>query len=94
MTEGVDAEKPPCEKSSRNVRDSPHFLQPVVGLLVLSVLAIFGARVGRGMGFLGSTVHAAGDAQLQEAVVDDIFHQADKDHDGVIGGEEIQYVSR
>lgn len=74
-------------------RDVPRFLRPVVLLLTLSLMAIVGARVGRGIGMYGPAVHAAGGVQLPEAVVDDIFDRADKDHDGVIADKEIQYVS-
>lgn len=52
-----------------------------------------GAGWGGGVVLFGPAVYAAGGVQLPEAVVDDIFERADKDHDGVIGDEEIQYVS-
>ena len=48
---------------------------------------------GRGLVLFGPAAYAAGGVQLQEAVVDDIFERADKDNDGVIGDEEIQFVS-
>lgn len=81
-------------RSDWGARDSPRFLRPVLVLLMLSLLTIVGTMVaGRGMGIFGPPVHAAGGAQLQEAVVDDIFDHADKDHDGFIADEEIKYVS-
>lgn len=78
---------------SKGDRKVPRFLRPVIVLLTLSLLAIVGTRVERGMGMFGPAVHAAGGAQLPEAVVDEIFDRADKDNDGVIADEEIQYVS-
>lgn len=85
-----------------DARDVPRFLRPVISMLTLSILAIVGVRIGRGgwqgLGMFGlhdvfgPAVHAAGGAQLPEAVVDDIFDRADKDHDGVIADEEIQHV--
>jgi len=87
-------------------REVPRFLRPVMVLLALSLLAIGGARIfrasrgsaggeggGRGMVLFGPAAYAAGGVQLQEAVVDDIFERADKDNDGVIGDEEIKFVS-
>ena len=86
-------------------REVPRFLRPVMVLLALSLLAIGGTRLlqacsgegvwggGGGMVLLGPAAYAAGGVQLPEAVVDDIFERADKDNDGVIGDEEIQFVS-
>lgn len=51
-----------------------------------------GGGGGGGPGLFGPAVYAAGGVQLPEAIVDDIFERADKDHDGVIGDEEIQHV--
>lgn len=48
---------------------------------------------GGGVVLFGPAAFAAGGVQLPEAVVDDIFERADKDKNGVIGDEEIQYVS-
>lgn len=88
---------------ARSGRDVPRFLRPVMLMLTMSILAMVGTMIGRegwrGTGMFGlhnvfgPAVHAAGGAKLQEAVVDDIFDRADKDHDGVIADEEIQYVS-
>lgn len=78
---------------SRADRDVPRFLRPVLVLLTLSLLAIVGNKVGRGIGMFGPAVHAAGGVQLPEAVVDDIFDRADKDRDGLIADDEIKYVS-
>ena len=84
-------------------REVPRFLRPVMVLLALSLLAIGGTRLfhasrreegwSRGVLLLGPAAYAAGGVQLPEAVVDDIFERADKDNDGVIGDEEIQFVS-
>ncbi|CBN76750.1 n/a [Ectocarpus siliculosus] len=47
---------------------------------------------GGGVVLFGPAAYAAGGVQLPESVVDDIFERADKDKNGVIGDEEIQYL--
>lgn len=74
-------------------RDAPRFLWPAFFLVMLSVFVIVGTRVGRGVGTFAPVVYAAEGHQVPEAVVDGIFDRADKDNDGVIADEEIQYVS-
>ena len=82
-----------CSARLKGDRDVPRFLRPVLLLLMLSVVAIVLTRVGRGIGDFGPAVHAAGGVQVSEDVVDEIFERADKDKNGVIADEEIQYVS-
>lgn len=74
-------------------RDAPRFLWPAFFLAMLSVFVIVGTRVGRGVGTFPPMVYAAEGHQVPEAVVDGIFDRADKDNNGVIADEEIQYVS-
>lgn len=93
FADGTSAGKPLRATAAGDTRDVPRSLQPVAALLTISVVAIIGAKLGRGMGAPGSAVHATGGAKLQEAVLDDIFLQADKDNNGVIADEEIQSVS-
>lgn len=81
------------ERSSREARDPSRFLRPTVVWLTASIVAAISLSFGSGLGHYGRSIHKDGGTHLQETVVDDIFHQADKDNDGVIGGQEIQSVS-
>lgn len=74
-------------------RDVPCFLWPAFLLVMLSVFVIVGTRLGRGVGTFAPVVHAVEGYRVPEAVVDGIFDRADKDNNGVIADEEIQYVS-